>query len=366
VIEDSDIKRSSLMRTAANFRWLLCFALIFVMESTGQKTDAGSLAIRHNIDLNAVLSWFPVDTETLEVANGPFWMSNFVVGEQDDKDHDITSVELEKQFEGLTLALFDSGKGLLEKHLERKKVLLALEGSRHFRTPAGLGELPFEGCAVAIFQDDLGDRRDAFMKDAAGVAVRTEEIEGQKVAEFEEQMEQDKWTLFVTFPEKRVVLVSTNKEFLQEMLARMHDMQGPRALPDNLREWAYVNKTAQFWGMRHYDRQQAKYDPTSPFGGEKSANFPDEEAVGLTYQCDPRTERRATLTYIAGPRVETRKIAEDRFPDTGDAERMAGLHVQHRELAPGVIQSTFDLSHSQPASLFFFIFMDHLGHAVYL
>ena len=31
-----------------------------------------------------------------------------------------------------------------------------------------------------------------------------------------------------------------------------------------------------------------------------------------------------------------------------------------------MIQSTFDLSHSVPTVLFFFIFMGHLGHAIYL
>ena len=354
------------MRAARNMHRTLWLALVFGLGCTGQKTGIGSVAIRDQIDLNSVLSWLPPDTETLQVANGPFWMSNFITGEQEDKNREITTEELEKQFEGLTLGLFNSGKGLLESYLERKKLLFALEGSRRFRAPSGLGELPFEGCAVAIFQEDIEDRRDTFMKDAVGVAVRIEEIEGQKVAEFEEQMEQDRWTFFITFPEKGVVLVATNKQFLQEMLRRMRGTQGQRAFPDSLREWAYVNKTAQFWGMRHYDRLQAKYDPTSPFGGEKSANFPDEEAVGLTYECDPRTQRRATVTYVAGPTAETRKIAENRFPDTGDPKRMAGLHIQHRELALGVIQSTFDLSHSQPTDLFFFIFMDHLGHAVYV
>ncbi len=351
---------------AMKTRWILLFAVVIVAGCTGQKTAGGSSAIGGQIDLKRVLSWLPPDTETLQVANGPFWMSNFVIGGQEDKNHEVTAEELEKQFEGLTLGLFNSGKGLLEKHLDGKKVLFALEGSRHFRSPAGLGELPFEGCVVAIFQDDLEGQRDAFMKDAAGVAVRIEDIEGQKVAEFEEQMEQDRWTFFITFPEKGVVLVSTNKKFLQEMLFRKRGTQGQTTLPDSLREWAYVNKTVKFWGLRHYDKLQSKYDPTSPFGGKKSANFPDEEAVGLTYQCDPRTERRAILIYVTGARAESRKIAEDRFPDTGDPERMAGLHIQHRELALGVIQSTFDLSHSQPTDLFFFIFMDHLGHAVYV
>jgi hypothetical protein len=349
-----------------NIRWILCVAVAIVVGCTGQKPGAGPTEIRGRIDPRTLFSWLPADTETLQVANGPFWMSNFVTGRQDDKDREVTSEELEKQFEGLTLGLFDFDKDFLGKHLDGKKVLFALEGSRHFRPPKGLGELPFEGCAVAIFQEDLEDRRDAFMRDAVGVATRIEQIQGQKVAEFEEQIEQDTWTFFVTFPQKGVVLVSTNKQFLQEMLARMLDAEGQRALPDSLREWKYVNQTAQFWGLRHYDEQQAKNDPTSPFEGRKSANFPDEEAVGLTYECNPRAGLRVSVTYITGQRAEASKIAADRFPDTGDPKLLADLHITFQELTAGVIRSTFDLHHSRAAELFFFIFMDHLGHAVYV
>jgi hypothetical protein len=134
-----------------NIRLILFFAVVIVGGCMGQKTPDASGSIGGRIDLKTVLSWLPPDTETLQVANGPFWMSNFEVGGQDDKDHEITVDELEKQFEGLTLGLFNSAKGLLGKHLDGKKVLLALEGSRHFRPPAGLGELPFEGSGVAIF-----------------------------------------------------------------------------------------------------------------------------------------------------------------------------------------------------------------------
>src|SRR5439155_8701848 len=28
--------------------------------------------------------------------------------------------------------------------------------------------------------------------------------------------------------------------------------------PNSLHEWTYVNKKAQFWGLRHYDRQRSE------------------------------------------------------------------------------------------------------------
>ena len=162
-------------RKALNIFFVLTLVSISLAACTSQK-----------IGFEHVLAWLPADTETLFVANGPFWMSNFQIGQEAYTNHEVTSEELEKHFEGMTLQLFNSRNGLLEKHFRGKKVLFALEASRHFRPPTGLGELPFEGCAVAIFGDDLDDRRDAFMKEAAQKAVRIEEIEGQKVAVFEE------------------------------------------------------------------------------------------------------------------------------------------------------------------------------------
>jgi hypothetical protein len=318
------------------------------------------------IDFERVLAWLPADTETLLVANGPFWMSNFQIGQEVYTNHEVTSAELEKNFEGMTLQLFNSRNGLLEKHLRGKKILFALEASRHFRPPAGLGELPFEGCAVAIFGEDVDDRRDAFMKEAAQKAVRIQEIEGQQVVVFEEPSEQDIWRSFIVFPQKGVVLVATNEQFLREMLSRMRSPERERALPSSLPEWKYVNARAQFWGIRHFDKQQAKEDPTSPLGGRKSANLPDDGAIGLTYQCSPSRERKATLSYLSHSEAEIVKIEEGRFPSSSDPEDTAGLHIQHRELQPGVIQTTYDLSRSRPLNWFFFVFMGSVGHAIYV
>jgi hypothetical protein len=325
-------------------------------------------AIRGSIDLNEVLSWFPADTETLLAADGPFWMSNFQLADNESRNTQVTEGELAKEFEGMTLELFNAKNYFLERHLEGKKVLFAIEGSRHFRPPKGLGEMTFEGCAVAIFKDNLRDTRMAFMRDAASVASRIEEVEGLKVAVFKEQSEEDILTTFVTFPQDGVVLVATNEQFLQQTLTRMRDagVKNERALPDNLPEWKYVNKEAKFWGLRHYDKQQASKDPTSPFGGMKSANIPDDEAIGLTYDCDPTKAQEATITYISGLNTDLQKIEKKRFSIDSDPKAIAGLHIQYEEIAPGTMQSKYDLRYSQPVSFFLFILTGDFGHAVYL
>lgn len=332
---------------------------------TGQKTTG---AIRGSIALSQVFSWVPPDTETALVANGPFWMSNFAVADDGSVNRPINREDWAKGFEGMTLALFNSDGGILEKHLESEKVLFAMEASRHFRSPKGLGEAPYEGCALAIFQNDLRDRRDAFMKDAASVGGLVEEMEGSKVAVFKEQREEDTWTTFVTFPQSGVVLVATDEGFLRQVLLRMRDANARtgRALPDTLPEWKYIQRDTKFWGLRHYDRGQAYNDPTSPFGGRKAADIPDDGAVGLTYECDPGLAQKAALTYLSGPGVDLRKIEEQRFPAASNPEATTGLHIQYDELAPGIMRTTYELDYTMPTDWFFFVLLGNMGHAIYL
>src|SRR6267378_468138 len=107
-----------------NILLYLCLpVIIYSTACTGQRTSTLLGAIRGRTDLKQLLSWLPADTETLLVANGPFWMSTFQLAEEDYKDREVTNEELEKHFEGLTLQLFKFGKGLLQKHVERKKIL---------------------------------------------------------------------------------------------------------------------------------------------------------------------------------------------------------------------------------------------------
>lgn len=355
------------MKMTKHLRFLVPAVLlaISIAGCTSRNLEVGvSTTPVINTNIQQVLTWFPTDTETLLVANGPFLMSDFKIGREAYSNHEVTGVELEKHFNKFTFRLFITKNDLLEKYIRGKRVLFGLEASRHFRPPADIGELPFEGCALAVFEDDIDDQRDAFMNEAAQTGARIEDIEGQKTAVFEERYQQDVWKTFITFPRKNVVFAASNEQFLRQMLLRMRSPGTRRALPNSLPEWKHVNTQAQFWGLRHFDKTQAKDDPTSPFGGKKAANLPDDGAIGLTYECNPSKEQKAILTYLSNTEKEIVKIEEGRFPSS--SEDSAGLLVQRRVLEPGVIQSTYDLSRSRPLSWFFFVFMGNLGHAVYV
>jgi hypothetical protein len=320
-------------------------------------------AAQLSMTASQVLSWFPANTETLLTARGPFALPN---SQMDYTDRKTQAQDLRQAFHYLTVGLFSLGNGGLEKRLEGKKILFAAEGSRAFRSPNELDEMPYEGCVIVIFADDLGDTQETFMKTAVKSALRIDDIESHKVAVFQEKLRQDVWTTFVVFPMKNIVIVATNRDYLSDVLARMRAAGMTRAFPETLTEWKYVDTQAEFWGMRHFDRSQSQLDPTSPFGGRKPANLPDEEAIGLVYQCDPAKDTKATLMYLSGDKRGIKDIERNRFPKSSEVENTAALHIEYREIQPGAIQSRYDLNRLRPLSWFMFVFMGYLGHAVYV
>jgi len=357
------------VRTRTRYVVVLVAVCAAALGGTGCKSvrpTAQIGAVQLSVEAKQVLSWLPADTETLLTAKGPFHLPNFQVRREDYADHKLQAQELRQAFQGLTVGLFAFGNGGLGKRLEGKKILFGAEGSRAFRSPNELGELPYEGCAIVIFADDLEDTQETFMKTAGKSALRIDDIENHKAAVFQEKWRQDVWTTFVVFPAKNILVVATNQDYLSEVLIRMRTPGITRAFPESLEEWKYVDTQAEFWGMRHFDRSQSQLDPTSPFGGMKPANVPDERAVGLIYKCDPGKDMKATLVYLSGDKRRIKDIERDRFPKSTEVENTAALHIEYRDIGPEAILSSYDLSRPRPLNWFMFVFMMYLGHGVYV
>jgi hypothetical protein len=241
-----------------------------------------------------------------------------------------------------------------------------LEGSRHLRPPAALGQMRYEGCEIAVFDPTITLERDSFMTDTVGSVARFEEIAGVKIAVFREQQEDDVWTTFVGFPRSNIVLVATNADYLRVVLTRMGGATGPRALPETLAEWKYVNTSAPAWGLRHYQRSQARLDPTSPFAGLNAASVSDKMAIGLTYWFEPAERRMATVAYLSGS-GNAGQILQDYLgvADAGFASPRE-FQIQLRQPTPGVIEGSLALSQKESFARFLFGLLAMLGHAVYV
>ena len=247
-------------------------------------------------------SWLPADTETILVANKPFAMPRF---KPDDSqpEREKTLADLPEAFELLPLSLFELKDGLLQNYLAVQTVEIAVEGSRHFRNPGGLGEMPYEGCQIAVLAEATVNRRDSFLKRFSNVVVRVDSVAGQKIPVFEEKLENDIWTIFVAFPKPNLVLACTNRDYLRDVLERIGGKVGRRALGDTLAEWKFVGAEAPFWGLRHYDKSQAGIDPTSPFGDRTVLGAGDRQASGIAFQIrSQNAERRDDLLFLGHER----------------------------------------------------------------
>lgn len=352
--------------TIVKAAFVFCAATFWIPGANSQVVGNGSKAGRSPITFPMALSWLPADTETLIVANGPFVIPQPQNAEEETESRRLSPQEIREAFESFPFGLVGLQQGVLEKKLKGREVAFAIEGARSFRSPSGLGEMTYEGCDIVVFAHDVISLGAAFMEDSKGVATKFEEVEGQRVAVFEEKMEEDIWTTMVAFPKGNVLVVATNRDYLRGVLARMGSKGGPRALPDGLVEWEYVNIKDHVWGLRHYDKKQAEMDPSSPIGGEKPANFPDDDAIGIVFKFDAEQGRTATITYLSKAKDVLAVVKAGLFPPGSEEDSVLDLRIRYREIAPGVVRGSFDLVHSEPVWYFTFVLMAALGHGVYL
>jgi hypothetical protein len=176
-------------------------------------------------------------------------------------------------------------------------------------------------------------------------------------------MEDDLWTSYLALPGNDVVVVATNRDYLEAVLTRRKGDAQKRALPDSLPEWGVIDPNASYFGIRHYDRSQAEDDPSSPFGGRKAANFPDERAIGFAFSIDTATPRRATMTYFSGDPSLT--PGQPPFRVMSTAAEAQYIDSQFRSIGPGVVQVSCSFKTVDGLDFFLFILEAFMGHAIY-
>jgi hypothetical protein len=334
-----------LLRTATS---ILVVLLVAANTTCGQETTKPKIPER----LSQILDWLPTDTETLVVANGPFEIPLEVT----------YAAPFRVSAQSLACGLlYLVQNGLLQEKLRGQKVLTAVEASRRFTSPNGLGMMPYEGCQMLKFDESAHDAVKTAFESCFARAIRTIQLGGTKVAFFKEQHEEDEWSYFVAQPEPGLLLCATNERFLEEVLTRITaEEHSDRAFPDDLPEWEHVNVAASVWGIRHYRKEFAATDPSSPIGGLSAGNVPDPKAIGFVFWLDEKNE------WIA----EARYLSSNEYAST-IAKR--GWHLPSynltpvvKESKPGVIQITAAIPNSTSGDMFLFVLLGYLGHGVWL
>jgi hypothetical protein len=210
-------------------------------------------------------------------------------------------------------------------------------------------------------------------------ATKTEILSGVTVVMFDGKVKRNPWDVYwglpgknvegtprpsyVAMPTANIHIWATDREYLANLLVRMATRGATRAFPATLPEWNHLDAGAQIWAIRHYDRDDALYDPTSPLNRTMAGNSPDNQAVGLVFWVDPRDRNSARLKYLSANKNAI-GIAQNYW---GHPEGKFTCKI--RQDGPGVLDisvSTEKPNGERDVEMFVFLLMNALGHGVCL
>lgn len=298
-----------------------------------------------------LLGWLPEDTETVIVAQGPFELPKRATDEL--KFHEA----IQSWAAGLVL---DLGDGMLYKSLLGQKVLCAVEGSRRFTAPRGLGVMPYQGCDILQFGPEANGALQKAFRACQERAEKKIELAGEQVAVFTKKHEDDVWSYFVSRPRPGVLICATDQQYLKETLSRIGQKPERRAIPADLPEWKHVDVKARVWAVRHYRKESAKNDPSSPLRPPAAANVSDPAAVGFVFWYSPDSDKVARARYLSGAKDALKLATQGWHHPT---ER---LTPEIRQVAVGVVEIVTSVSEEKTAGMFLFVLLACLGHGIYL
>jgi hypothetical protein len=330
---------------------------------------AGPAAARRPDRLEEVLWWLPSDTQTIVVVRGPWRGEIPAFRREGGGGADIGRLDdiLRSVISGLSVERRAGDPRL-------PPVAFALQGSRRFRSPKDLGLMPYEGANIVVFQQPLGPAAEALKRSwlppdppffEGDPIPRKERIAGHEVLSYEHKLQSDVWTFYLTQPRPDVLITATDRRYLTVLLSRMSKKGERRALPDDLPEWKHLDAGKAIWAIRHYDRGDARDDPSSPLaGGRRAANSPDDRAVGLVFTLDAGKTDVASIKYLSA-NEDALAIARDAWTAVEE-----GLKPEVRRVVPGVVEVSLPVKapvgRDSPTSYFLLFLLQALGHGVFL
>jgi hypothetical protein len=231
-----------------------------------------SMAANSNELTDSILSWLPVDTETIIVAQEPFTLI---------EDQRVENPKALAMAQGYMLGLLAAAENeKLEKALQGRTIRLAALAARAFanhpsdqRGAIPLGLIAYQGCTTYAFTAPIPESSLSRPPDESLMGHPLWVSKGSQ----NDQPQAD--TYIVAAPKPDLLIVCNDRDFLTTMVSRMASPEKTRALPADLPEWKQVDRRAPLWAVRHYRTERAKDNPSSP---EDILELEaDPEAIGI-------------------------------------------------------------------------------------
>ncbi len=178
------------------------------------------------------MTWLPTDTETMVVAQGSGFTSPYI-----------------GKSSGPSIMAWPTG--FSEGKLKGFTALTATSiifGSRKFHYPDSIGVGWFEGAWIANLTDaSLATAKEILAK----TKFNSSALAGHSVLSCSEKANAAEIHHFYVVVIDHTLIVATNTNYLKALLERIATKPTDRSLPDSLEEWKFVDKTANFWAIRH-------------------------------------------------------------------------------------------------------------------
>lgn len=199
-------------------------------------------------EMRRLLPWFPEDTETLLAAQSYVLPRSSV---------DAFSDKWNVLIPQLVLGEFHQYLG----ELVDRKILLAFKGERRSQFVGSMGDFYAEGCTVVIFERDLGDAGVEWTTNLRTTANEIRKIAGREVYCFTPDSKARAYKhplLYFLRLSPDTILCATHDEYLRQLLNRIDKTPRGRAFPDNLPQWATIDRSARVWMIRKIPASQQK------------------------------------------------------------------------------------------------------------
>jgi hypothetical protein len=336
------------------FSWIAVLAVTLVVApATGQERANAPDSPRWK----QFLSWLPPDTETVIVAQHAMKVP----------DVGPSLFNYDNVFQLVpTGPAFIVHEGVFRKELSGHKILCAVEGSRNFTFPIGefgLGLMLYEGAHLIQFEPSAEKAVRKAFEVCHEKAEKRIELGRHKIAVFTVKEKKGSWTYLVAQPNPGLLVIATNESYLRETLTRSAEKPAKRALPDDLPEWKQVDVKADVWGIRHYRKESAEKDPTSPLMGKQVAFMPDLAAVGFVFWFDVDS-KVVHVRYLTGAK-DLVEMARKRWKGSADQELTFEINQLGTDCVELIGKITPNLSRIQSAQIWELKVMMYLGHAVF-
>ena len=263
--------------------WKLAAELSKSLRTTVKGARDSALARSASSDIEDIIRALPQDTETIAVAQVPFTLSAMTPTVQ------IDALQVAR---GYVLALLGAAeKGEVFKALEGRAMRFSMVMARNFRNHPSdgsqalpLGMIDYQGCSVYAFAGPISETVFPKVPEISIFGKRVWLMQGKLYEQARDATPRTDTYLFTLLKED-TILACNDRNFFESLVQRVSVPPVEHGLPANLPEWKYVERSAPFWGFRHFKPDAPGTDPTDPRrGGLMGSAYTG--TIGVTFQVE--------------------------------------------------------------------------------